>query len=360
MCGPGWVPFSMHDRGPLHARKDVPSEAVAQLDIAPSDQEPEQSQGRPATIRRFSFHAHGRTLFGIHIVNVFLTLLSCGLYYFWAKVKTRSFLYRNIELEQDRFTFDGTGKEIFLGFMKAILIFGLPYAAIQLVPELLDTDEVLKWLASLLGLFLILVLIPRTVVTARRYRMSRSAWRGIRFSFQGKVSDFIYLYLRGWGLTLISLGAYYPFFLVKQQAFLISHSYLGSHRFHFAGRGSDLAPSFVLAYLLFPITLGFSWIWYLAKKHRFLWGNTYFANARFQSTVTAWSLFRLKAGNLLLLLLTLGLAWPWATVRILRFFSDHVSLVGQGDLDGIVQRLGTGDAMGEGLDEWLETGFDFG
>ncbi|MGH7349983.1 MAG: DUF898 family protein, partial [Candidatus Rokuibacteriota bacterium] len=38
-------------------------------------------------LRRPSFHGTGGTLFGIHIVNTLLTLVTLGFYYFWAKTR---------------------------------------------------------------------------------------------------------------------------------------------------------------------------------------------------------------------------------------------------------------------------------
>ncbi len=308
----------------------------------------------------FSYHGSGMSLLGIHIVNILFTVCSLGVYYFWSKARIREYLYRNVEFMNDRFAFHGTGKEMFVGFLKAMLILGIPYFAITYLPGFLPASPLLRWLASLAAAAFVAVLIPRAVVSARRYHLSRSSWRGIRFSFRGPVGDYIYLFLGGWALTILSLGAYYPFFSVKRHEFLTSHSYFGDHQLHFQGSGSDLSPTFVAAYLLFPFTLGLSAFWYLAVKHRYFWENTTIASAHFHSTVAATGLFRLKLTNFLILVLSLGLASPWTQARSLDFYLSRLSLVGSPKLEEVAQDVRAGDPTGEGMAQFLDAGLTLG
>ena len=96
----------------------------------------------------------------------------------------------------------------------------------------------------LLGLF-----IPVAIASSRCYRLSRTAWRGIRFSFQGKTLDFIKLWLSGYFLTGVTLGLYDPYFSTKKHAFLTAHSYFGSEPFTFSGEGAALFRPFLMMYL---------------------------------------------------------------------------------------------------------------
>src|SRR5215510_8374244 len=77
--------------------------------------------------RRLQFHGSAQTLFGIWIVNVFLTLLTLGVYYFWAKVRIREYLLSQTSFEGDRFAYHGTGTELLIGWIKAMLCVGIPY-----------------------------------------------------------------------------------------------------------------------------------------------------------------------------------------------------------------------------------------
>jgi uncharacterized membrane protein YjgN (DUF898 family) len=310
--------------------------------------------------RRLFFHGTGGSLFGIQIVNIFLMLLTLGIYSFWAKVRVRRYLMSQTEFEGDRFAYHGTGKELLIGFLKAMLIFGLPVSLLNVLPELLGAGMAIKVLAGILLYLIVLVFIPFAMVGARRYRLSRTSWRGIRFSFRGPVKDFIKLFIRGSLLTTATLGLYYPFFETQRYGFMVSHSHFGNHKFDFDGRGRDLFGSYLLTLLLFFPTAGLYWIWFLAQKQRYFWDHTSFATARFHCTVTGGRLLVLYLGNFLLLLVTLGLAWPWVSVRNIRFAFAYLSVEGPLDLAVVQQEAQAASATGEGLAGFLDADFDLG
>ena len=308
----------------------------------------------------FSFHGSGRALLGIYVVNILLTILTVGFYTFWGKVRVRSYLLGQAEFEGDRFAYHGTGKELFVGFLKAMLIFGIPIALLNLGPELMKLGVVAKTVAAFLFYGIVVLFIPFAMVAARRYRLSRTSWRGIRFSFRGQTWNFIKLFLGGLILTVLTLGLYYPLFATRQRGFFIGNSYLGNQRFHFDGNGRELFGPYLLALLLTLPTLGLYWFWYLARKQRFFWGHTTFSPARFRCTVTGRSLMNLYGGNLLIMLVTLGLGWPWVMVRKVRFIFNYLLLEGPLDLVRIQQEAQAASATGETLADFTGAGFDLG
>ncbi|MCH7915653.1 MAG: DUF898 domain-containing protein [Deltaproteobacteria bacterium] len=309
-----------------------------------------------------SFHGTGGSLYGIYIVNIFLIIITLGIYSFWARVRVREFFMSQTEFAGDRFAYHGSGKELLIGFSKAMLVFGVPIGVLNAIPDLLDIPEWVKITIGLLSFVVTMMLIPFATVATRRYRLSRSSWRGIRFTFRGLVWDFIKLFLGGSFLTTATLGLYYPFFATRKYAFLTSHSYFGNEKFSFDGEGKDLFGSFVLAILLTIPTLGICWFWFMAKKHRYLWDHTSFATSRFHSTLTGDRLLLLKLGNLLLLIVTIGLGWSWIRVRTARFYLGCLSSQGPIDLAGIEQEAQLATATGEGLASFfdLDAGFDLG
>ena len=310
--------------------------------------------------RRPSFHGSGGSLLGIHIVNVLLTLITLGVYYCWAKTRVRRYLFSETRFEGDRFAYHGTGKELLLGFLRAFVVFLLPMIVLSIVRDQLDVDPAIKTGAWFLGSVLFLIFIPVAMVGSRRYRLTRTSWRGIRFSFRGRARDFIVIFIKGYFLTGLTFGLYYPFYLTRRQAFMVSKSYFGNERFDFDGNGWDLFRGFVLSILLTLPTLGICWIWYLARKRRFFWDHTGFGEARFRSSVSGGALLALYLVNALLLVFTLGLAWPWVRVRNIRFAFRYLSLEGPLDLERIQQQAQFASAMGEGLAGFLDTGFDLG
>ena len=303
--------------------------------------------------RKLLFSGGAGTLFGMQIVNAFLTMVTFGIYYFWGKVKIRKYLFSQTEFEGDRFEYHGTGKELYVGAFKATLVFFLPMAVLGAVPQL-GAGAVAQWLAQLGSWGLGLTLIAVAIVGSRRYRLSRTAWRGIRFSFRGQTVDFIGLFLRGSVLTVLTLSLYAPILLARQYAFLTSNAYFGNVRFGFDGDTRALLWPYVKFLLLAIPTLGLSTFWYLAEQQRYLWGHTTFGQVRFRSTVTGGGLLKLQLVNILLLVVTGGLAWPWVTLRKIRYRLDNLRLEGPIDLDAIQQEAQRASATGETVASFLD------
>lgn len=333
------------------------------------------------TATRPSFHGQANTLFGMQIVNLFFTLLTFGIYHFWAKVKVRKYLFSQTAFAGDRFLYHGTGKELYLGFLKAALVFWIPYFSATSLPKYVELSPWIETGCNILAVLIFWVFAPVAVVGARRYRLSRTSWRGIRFSFQGKVRPFLALMLKGTALTALTLGAYYPYYQTKRQAFMVSHSRFGNRSFTFDGQGAELASGFVLTQLLtffavmvplvlafnmnnplilllLPFTIAPPWIWFLAKKQRFFWNHTRLGEAHFLSTLSPRAFLNLYVGNFLLLIVTLGFAWPWTTIRSIQYQLDNLSLIGPTNLDDIAQERSAAAVTGEGLANSLDSGFE--
>jgi uncharacterized membrane protein YjgN (DUF898 family) len=306
----------------------------------------------PGPVRRLTFHGAAGTLFGIYVVNVLLTIATFGFYRFWGKVRVRSFMLSQTSFEGDRFAYHGTGNELLLGFLKVVLLVGAPITALSVAAELAQNEKVELATQGCISV-LVFLFLPVAMVGARRYRLSRTSWRGIRFSFRGRAWDFVKIFVIGAILSVLTLTFYYPYFLVRQQRFMISHSHFGRRGFVFAGRGRDLLGAYALALGLLPLTLGLSWFWFQAKQTRYFWEHTAFETTRFRATVTGRQLMNLTIGNFLVLLITLGLAWPWVVVRNTRFAFSYLTVEGPLDLEGIVQEPQAATATGDALSSLL-------
>jgi len=308
-------------------------------------------------VRRPSFHGSGGTLFGIHVVNVLFTLLTLGVYYFWGKTRIRRYIFGESAFEGDRFAYHGTGKELLLGFLKAVMYVGMPITVLGIAAEL-SHDKMIHGATRFFTSLLIFFFIPIAMVGARRYRFSRTSWRGIRFSFRGRASMFTKIFVVGSMLSMLTLSLYYPFFQARQQRFMVSHSHFGRRPFRFDGRGRDLFGAYVLTLLLLLPTLGLYWFWFQAKKIRYFWEHTYFETARFRCSVTGRKLMNLTIGNFVVLVVTLGLAWPWVLLRSTRFAFEYLTIDGPLDLAGIVQEPQLATATGDALSSLLGADVD--
>jgi len=331
--------------------------------------------------RTLKFFGSGRTLFGMWIVNVLLTLVTLGVYYFWAKVKVRSYLLSQTEFEGDRFAYHGTGKELLAGGLRAAVLFGVPFLILSYGPGLVGAGGVTLWVSSLLASFIIVAVPAFVTVWALRYRLSRTSWRGIRFSFRGRVRDYVKIFVKGILLTTITIGLYYPFYAAQKRAFTVSHSYFGNEKFEFDGRGKELFKVYFQAFQLTALFTAFiifvfslapwivfiipfvpfiAWLFTLAEQRRFFWDHTCFRRCRFQSTVTVDNLLLLKLGNYALLLFSLGLAWPWVRIRTMHYDLKHLRLNGLLDLAAIQQEASDASAAGDEVAGFVDVGFDWG
>jgi uncharacterized membrane protein YjgN (DUF898 family) len=349
------------EEGPEPARRPAqptPPAPPSALSSGPAAVQAAPGSHAAAALRRPTFHGRGATLAGIHVVNVLLILTTLGIYYFWARTRVRRYLFSQTEIERDRFAYHGTGKELLLGTLKAALVFGVPVLLMNVVSEAPAVPEPVQIGTGLIAALLFFVFLPVALVGGRRYRLARTSWRGIRFSFRGSVREIMRIFLRGTLYTVLTLGLYYPFFLVARQKFLVSHSYFGNERFEFDGRGRDLFRPFLVSILLTLPTLGVCWIWYVARKRRYFWDHTTFGTARFSCTVTGVALLGLWVVNTLLLVGTLGVAWPWVRVRSIHFAFRNLAMVGALELERIEQDAQSVSAIGEGLAGFFDSGFD--
>jgi uncharacterized membrane protein YjgN (DUF898 family) len=305
-----------------------------------------------------AFHGNGGSLFGIHIKNLLLTIVTLGIYTFWGRTRVREYLYGQTEFDGDRLAYHGTGGELFKGWLKAMgLLLVLVIAAGFVIAVVNRLVGVLLFYAVLFcGLF------PLALIGARKYRLSRTSWRGIRFSFRGEFEDFLEAFIPGVLLTTITLGVYYPFFHVNVRRFLVDHSHFGTEPFQFDGEGRDLLGPHVLAMLLTPITLGIYWFWYAAFRNRYYWSHTALDAGRFVSTVTGGGLLKLTLVNMLLLIVTLGIGYSWVQVRTIRYHTEHLAFEGPADLAAVRQEAVPAGATGEGLSQLMDVdlvGADF-
>jgi len=307
-----------------------------------------------------AFNGSGGTLFGMQIVNLLLTALTVGIYYFWGKTRIRHYAHGQMEFDGDVFGYHGTGRELLFGWLKAIFLLAVLFAGAAVLGSLtigqgpgMPATAPAEMLINLLTFAILAVLMPIVTVGSRRYRLSRTSWRGIRFSFRGRVVEFMKIFIIGSLLTLVTLGLYYPFFYNNMWSYLINNTSFGTKRFTFDGKGADLFRRYVLALILSVITLGIYWPWFAAERNRYYWGHTTFGAARFRSTMSGRPLFGLWLGDLLLLVFTLGLALPWVAVRNIRFLCANLSLEGPLDMTAIQDEAAAASPVGEEMADFL-------
>ena len=306
---------------------------------------------------KLSFHGQGKTYFGIVIVNWLLTVITLGFYFPWAKARNLQFLYGSTALENDRFAFHGTGKEMFIGFLKSIVIFGVIYGILFLFIYLDMT-----MLGAIIFYFAFIAILPIAIHGSYRYRFSRTSWRGIRFGYRGDRSELFVNFFKWIFFTIITLGIYGAWMEIKLRRYLLSNVRAGNVEFKYKGIGSEYFLLNIKGYLLTIITLGIYSFWWYKDLFAYYVDNLSLQKEnqqiKLRSIATVGGIFKMAMGNFLLVIFTLGLGYAWAITRTMNFMTSNIKLEGNMDLNTIEQTEDDyNDATGDDLTGLLDINF---
>lgn len=313
----------------------------------------EKAAAAPVAVRRLTQHARGPELFVIFIVNQLLKIVTLGIYHFWGKTRIRRYVWANLSLDDERFEYTGTGKELFVGFLKAFLVLLGIVIVLSIAGVVLGTlmESVGPVFSGVLTAVAFVILFHMAKYNSRKYMLGRTHWRSIRFARSGSGEDYAWLALKYWALTVLTLGLYTPWRRHKLRMYALNNTWFGSARFVYDGQPRDLFRSFVISWLLAIPTIGLSMMWYYATEARYVAQRLQLCQMRFKLDLQGGPLLGLVVTNMLLTVLTLGLAYPWVVVRTVRFGTERLMLESDLDYDAIQQTPAMAPTTGEGLME---------
>ena len=179
-----------------------------------------------------------------------LLMFTLGIYRFWLTTDIRRFLWSNTELAGESFEYTGTARELLLGFLIAIAILLPLYAGFFLVALRLGE------LSSLLALLVLTVLGHYAVYRARRYRLTRTVYRGVRFHQSGSAWRYAICAVLWWTLILSTLGLVYPFAQSRLERFKMRNTFFGNLQGRFEGSGARLFLRGCILWLIAVVPFG--------------------------------------------------------------------------------------------------------
>ena len=352
-----------------------------------------------------SFHGEGSKYFVIRLLNALLQVITLNFYYPWAKAAKLDYLYEQTEFAGSRFKFHGSGKEMFIGYLKMLFMVAVIYGGFYWAKG--NQLIVLGFLILYGGLILVY---PLAIHGTVKYRLSRTSWRGIFFGYRGELSELFAKFFIGILLSVVTFSIYWSWVQVDLRKYITQHIRFGDIEFDFTGKGLDLfliklkyMAFFLVGYIAcFAIILvlagigfglgaifnadikggfgGFSAsiiigivflylliiailgtialmrqreIFQFYAAHTFAWQNEQWHGVKLNMTFG--DLFRLSVGNMFLLVITLGIATPYVEVRNLHFIMPRLEIDGTFDPDIISQTESEyRDATGEDVGDWLE------
>lgn len=264
--------------------------------------------------------------------NALLSVVTLGFYRFWARTAVRRALWNNIVIGGEPLEYTGRGIELFIGFLIAMAIIA-PMAAIYGVIQYLFLVSPAWAVGAQMSYFAIIgVLIQVAIFRARRYRLSRTQWRGIRCWQDGSSWRYVSTSLLYGLLSFVTLGLALPWMSTALQRYKIEHTIFGNRRFRFTGTGRRLFLRWLVVYALgaLPVLIflalnsgvwsdmfdllaqgdideedmkmlgaqiggwwllpfvyiggSLAWVWYRVAEFRYFAANTQFGAAQFRSS----------------------------------------------------------------------------
>jgi uncharacterized membrane protein YjgN (DUF898 family) len=347
--------------------------------------ESEVPHGTASAIR---FTGRWQEYAGIAAVNLLLTIVTLGIYRFWAIARTRRYLWSNTTVIDDELEWTGTGGEMFIGFLIVVGIFLGTIAAIFGIAYLVGQWFVI--LAMVAFYIFILWAVNFAQFRALKYRLSRTYWRGIRGGSDESGVGYGWAALGRFFAAGLTLSIMTPWALIENWNDRMNNMSFGPHRiqsdanteglflrwFGILGAyivglilmvaidGRSMAetaaaggePQFGLGFIPLLAIIGFALIAFWALFFRkitegFEMGGL---TARLHASTLDWVKFYAKIIGLTIVTLGLGSLmwryWQW------EFVIDRLELYGEIDLDHLTQSDTIAPRDAEGFAEAFDIG----
>ncbi|MDO7844494.1 YjgN family protein [Sphingomonas immobilis] len=363
--------------------------------------------------KAFAFDGDWREFAPIALTNLLLCVVTLGVYLFWARTRERRYLWSRTRFIDDRLEWTGTGLELFIGYVFALVLFAIPFSLINFIALNGAMMRGHEGLAALIGFVMYLFLISLTGVAifrALRYRLSRTLWHGIRGGSDAFGLAFGFSYLWKTVLGSFALGLLIPWSMTSLWNERWGRMSFGPHRFHAEARAGSIFLKFLLfylapiiaffviailfaifgvfaamlggfpqggsegggappegfmvilfaigaaAYLLFFVVLGVVALVYYSAYFSEAVGKLTLGELQFAFTATTKDWIRLFLGNFLLVICTLGVGQVFVGYRNWTFFIRHMHAYGEMNLDTLTQSTTREPGQGEGLLDAFDIG----
>jgi uncharacterized membrane protein YjgN (DUF898 family) len=202
-----------------------------------------------------------------------LELITAGFYRFWLATDMRRHMWSHTEVDGDSFEYTGRARELFIGFLIAMAIL----VPIYLVYFVLGIEAERAQAFAGTPIFLFFYMFGQfAIYRARRYRLTRTIWRGVRFWMDGSGWSYAWRAVLWGALVALTLGLAWPWREAALERYKMRHTYYGDLQGSFVGTGWEffkrgwglwLASPFMLLIIPAPFILGafraIEWKWWV-------------------------------------------------------------------------------------------------
>lgn len=176
-----------------------------------------------------------------------LQAITLGIYRFWLFTDMRRFLWAGTEAEGETFEYTGTAVELLIGFLMAIGIL-IPIYAMLFVASL--EYGLLSRLSGVVAFVVLAGFGQYAAFRARRYRLTRTVFRGLRFHQSGSAIRYTVRAMLWWIPAALTLGLIWPWAVANLERYKMRNTFYGNLRGSFAGSGWQLFWRGALIWLL--------------------------------------------------------------------------------------------------------------
>lgn len=195
-----------------------------------------------------NFSGSGWKMAGLLIPGYLLMIPTLGLYRFWQVTQKRQFYWSRTSIDGDSLEYTGSATQLLFGFMLAILLF-VPIAGLYLWLSTQDQNSIIAGYAFIaVGLYF---LAGYAEYRARRFRFTRTLWRGLRFAQTGNAWNFALRRFFWSILVLGTAGLAYPFMRANLFKYAWNNTYFGDRKFEFTGSWKTVGVPFFKVYAFF-------------------------------------------------------------------------------------------------------------
>jgi uncharacterized membrane protein YjgN (DUF898 family) len=271
-----------------------------------------------------------------------LVILTLTLYYPKAMIREMGYLYSQTYLGDAPFRYTATYKsylkwylKALLGILLSLLLFGGVFFLLAKGFE--DIPQAVNFVYIILYISYLFLIIPLILFGSMKFHLGHTCWKTAQMDWQGKLRAYLPLHFLGNLLTLLTLGFYSPWQVVRLNKYFLSNLHFGSLNFDFCGNAKDLFKFYWKGLLFGILTLGIYSIWNYKARFNYTVSNIMVRKGEHEfklySNANTLEVFEMLLGNFIIVLLTLGFGTPWAYIRYIRFIVNHCTIPESFNLD---------------------------
>lgn len=196
---------------------------------------------------RVGFTGAGGQLLGLLVKGMLLQIVTLGIYRFWFITDMRRFYWSHTRVGAEEVAYTGRGIELFKGFLIALTILVPIYAGIFFLTLGLPAAETA---ISFGGTVIFLFLSQYAAYAGRRYRLTRTAFRGLRLRMVGSAWTYAAKAFGLWILVILSLGLAYPWAAAIMERIKMRDTWYGDAQGAFVGTAGTLFRRGILIWAL--------------------------------------------------------------------------------------------------------------